>query len=49
MAKAFTMSGLSWALSLTLTLMEMIAVENQPFSIVEDVGFCTFVAKLEPN
>lgn len=29
--------------------MEMIAIDDQPFSIVEDVGFCGFVAKLEPH
>ena len=37
------------AKELTYRLAEMIAIDLQPFSIVEDVGFCRLMADLEPR
>lgn len=45
----FPSDGAVKAKGITRKLMEMIAIDDQPFSIVEDVGFRRFVAKLEPR
>ena len=45
-AKKFPSNGAK-AKGITRTLMEMIAVDDQTLSIVDDVGFRGFVAKLE--
>lgn len=37
------------AKELTYRVAEMIAIDLQPFSIVEDVGFCRLIADLEPR
>ena len=37
------------AKGITHRIAEMIAVDLQPFSVVEDVGFCCLMAELEPR
>ncbi len=47
-ARTFPSDGVK-AKGITQKIMEFIALDDQPFSVVEDVGFCRLIEHIEPR